>query len=151
MNFPITLATGALALVAMPAFAQDIPPPQEPPEQDRPVAEDRSAMFSDVQIAAFAAASRALGTMTTDPNADVETQRTQAEAVVRENGLDPAEYVAIRRAMETDPAVAVRVQQALAEMNAEPAIPPADPPEEDMPDHDPSHERMTEPETGAPQ
>lgn len=119
MKILALFTSGAASFVSFPASAQDIPPAQEPPVEAPSAQDGQIASYSDAQIAGFVAASRALGNMPEMAGADEMARREQAEAVLREHGLEPSEYMAIRRAMETDPAVASRVQQAASDTGAQ--------------------------------
>ncbi len=69
-----------------------------------------AATYTDAQIDSFAAAALQIQGL----QGDAATVQQQAGAIVGESGLDPTTFNAISTAMETDPALAQRVQAAAA-------------------------------------
>lgn len=124
-------AGAMLALTAGSAHAQDVPPEPtvqvpEPvqtapvPPSDPPVDPNAMRTFSDGEIAAFAMAAREMQALRDDEEMPDEMRQAQAEAIVAEAGLDPETYRAIGRAAQADPALAMRVQEAMAALEEEP-------------------------------
>lgn len=122
MKTVLTLASGALLLAAGSAFAQDAPAPApteaSPPAQtlDLPPAEEAGAEFTDSQIEGFAAAVLDIRALNADETLDEAAVRAQAETIVAEHGLDAETYNEIGTAAQSDPAVARRIQVAIAAM-----------------------------------
>lgn len=127
MKIAITLIPGAL-LFATGALAQDVPDnpdpahaePQQVDSADIPPADDAPAdpavhEFSDDEIASFVAAATAIRRLQEDPALDDAARRAEAEAIVAQHGLDRDTYNAIGVAAQSDPAVAQRVQLAIAQ------------------------------------
>lgn len=118
MKTLITLAAGAMLPFAGSALAQDIPEPANPLDpahmDEGAEAELPAAQFTDAQITGFVEAAMAIRAMQDDASMDDETRRAEAEAIVAQNGLDPDTYSAIGVAAQSDPAVAQRVQLAIA-------------------------------------
>lgn len=134
-----TLAGSAFLFASGTALAQDVPETNAPPApgpvltQDMPPADttppvdpahDASpipqAAFTDAQVAGFAAAALAMREVRADTSLDAAGKRAQAEAIVTENGLDTQTYQAIGNAAQEDPALAIRIQQAIDTMAQEP-------------------------------
>lgn len=136
-----TLASGALLFALTGQSTQDTPDPldpahmeapeQAPEEQPDPVPEpeeEEDGMtdevvtdFTDAEITAFASAAMEIRAMQEDTVQDEAARdetvmRAEAEAIVARHGLDPDTYNAIGNAAQRDPAVATRVQEAVAQM-----------------------------------
>ncbi|MWV26723.1 DUF4168 domain-containing protein [Aurantiacibacter rhizosphaerae] len=92
---------------AMPADAAQ-------PAAPAPAAQDN---FSDEQITAFVEAAMEIRGMGKDESVDDAARQAKAEAILTEHGIDPATYNAIGVAAQTDPAVAERIQLAIAEVS----------------------------------
>ncbi|WP_271079392.1 hypothetical protein [Aurantiacibacter sp. MUD61] len=135
MKYWIISAAAAGLLAGGSAAAQDIspiPPVQTPePMQETPIppADPETDMeltgedITDAEIASFAAAGIRMR-QERDPGMTDEARLAQAEGIVVEEGLDPARYAAIGRAAQADPAVAMRIRQAIeAMMNETPETP----------------------------
>jgi hypothetical protein len=73
-----------------------------------------SASFSDTQIDSYVTAAIAVQEMQADTALDDAAQQARAGAILAEAGLDPTTFNAISDAISADPAVAERVQLALA-------------------------------------
>lgn len=118
MKTLIALAVGALLPLGGSALAQEIAEPAnplDPAHMDKEAeAETPAAQFTDAQIAGFVEAAMAIRTMRDDTSMDDETRHAEALAIVAQNGLDPDTYSAIGVAAQSDPAVAQRVQLAIA-------------------------------------
>lgn len=130
-----TLASGAL-LFAVAASAQDAPEALDPAHMETQETATETATqvpgdtgaaqeiapeaagqdYTDAEIASFAAAAMAIRELQGDETLDDTAMRSQAEAIVAENGLDAQTYNAIGTAAQSDPEVAQRVQLALAQM-----------------------------------
>lgn len=130
MKLPINVAGASLLLIAVPAAAQDAPTPPPasspapietapiPPSETgtpSPAAQD----YSDAQVASFVAAAMRMRELRADESLDVAARRAAAEQIVAEEGLDPDTYQAIGTAAQSDPALAQRIQMALAAMEAD--------------------------------
>jgi len=76
--------------------------------------------FTDEQITGFASAAMQMRELNSDTQLDETARRAQAELIIADEGLDPETYSAIGEAAGRDPAIAVRVQQAIEAMMAEP-------------------------------
>ena len=135
-----TLASGALLLAAASASAQDAPDALDPAHMDAQTPDAQEAMpaeptttdpaepttgpttadtavetnFTDAQITGFVGAAMKIREIDPEGTMDDATKQTQAESIVAEHGLDPATYNAISVAAQSDPAVAERVQLAIA-------------------------------------
>jgi hypothetical protein len=72
--------------------------------------------FTDDQIQSFAAAALEIQNLP----GDAATKQEQAATIVASSGLDAATFNAIGQAMQTDPAVAERVQLAAAGLQGQP-------------------------------
>lgn len=81
---------------------------QQPADAPAETATATQTAFTDAEIESFAAA--ALKIKALDGDASV-TQQQLAE-IVSQSGIEPATYVAISKAMQSDPEVAKRVQVA---------------------------------------
>ena len=75
------------------------------------------AEFTDTQVKSFAAAVVEIQTLSGDEAA----KQQQAAQIVANSGLDAETFNAIGTAMQTDPALAQRVQLAAAEVQSQPA------------------------------
>ena len=127
MKLPTSLAGVAMLFAASAVHAQDVPqdPPVDVPEpvQTAPatpaeIPQDPEAIraFSDEEINSFAVAAMAMRDLRADETLDEVARQARAEAIVAEAGLDVATYRAIGNAAQTDPAVAMRVQEAVNAM-----------------------------------
>ncbi|QZH75860.1 MAG: DUF4168 domain-containing protein [Erythrobacter sp.] len=105
-----------------PIQTQDVPPdqPADPAHSTTEASPIPQTAFTDTQVAAFAAAALAMREVRADATLDDAGKRAQAEAIVAENGLDPATYQAIGTSAQQDPALAARIQQAIDAMAQEP-------------------------------
>ena len=139
-SFLIIVAGGAIALSSGAASAQDpLDPAHMDPETDEPVvveqypetpppgepgpadtmpadpapAEQAPASFTDEQVEAFAAASLAMRELRSDTALDEAGREARAAQIVTEHGLDNETFFAMRAAMQSDPGMAARVQQAV--------------------------------------
>ena len=142
MKLLTTLAGTAFLFASGSALAQDVPettaPPAPEPMQTQDIppadttgpvdpahhAQDASPIpqtaFTDTQVTAFAAAALAMREVRADATLDDAGKQAQAEAIVAQNGLEPATYQAIGTAAQEDPALATRIQQAIDAMTQEP-------------------------------
>ncbi|MDE1467301.1 hypothetical protein [Aurantiacibacter sp. D1-12] len=131
MKSLLTLSGAALLFAGGAAQAQDVPPspPTQVPEpmettpippSDPALDPDTMPSFTDGQIAAFAAAAVQMRELRADETLDDAAREARAQAIVTEAGLDEATYRAIGRAAQADPAIAMRVQQAVNAMSEEP-------------------------------
>ncbi len=124
MKTTLTIAGAGLLLTVGSAAAQDIPatpPAQSPaPVQTAPVppseAPGTAREFSDTEIASFAAAALQIRALRNDQSLDEAARRAQAQTIVTSEGLDPRTYTAIGQAAQADPAIAQRVQLAIADL-----------------------------------
>ncbi len=78
-----------------------------------------SRTFSDQEIAAFAAAGVRMQELREDDTLDDAARAAQARMIVAEAGLDEAKYREIGQAAQADPAVAMRVREAVNTMAAD--------------------------------
>lgn len=131
MKSLLTLSGAALLFAGGSVQAQDVPasPPAQVPEpmETAPVPPSQPATtpdampsFTDEQIAAFAAAGVQMRALRADETLDDASREARARAIVAEAGLDEATYRAIGRAAQADPAIAMRVQEAVNAMTEEP-------------------------------
>lgn len=125
MKTSLTLAATCL-LLASPALAQSADPVAEPelPAAAEPVADTQAdadaANFSDAEIGLYAEAAVEISTMQADTTLDAAARQSGAMAVLEESGLAPERFNAISAATRSDPAVAQRVQLAIANLRGEP-------------------------------
>ena len=117
----MVLASGAAAQ-SMADQTADPATTQEAPAQDAPASPamgEQSAHpeFTDTQVKSFAAAVVEIQTLSGDEVA----KQQQAAQIVANSGLDAETFNAIGTAMQTDPALAQRVQLAAAEVQSQPA------------------------------
>ena len=117
----MVLASGAAAqsMEEQTADPATTMPAQEAPAQDAPASREQSAdaEFTDTQVKSFAAAVVEIQTLSGDEAA----KQQQAAQIVANSGLDAETFNAIGTAMQTDPALAQRVQLAAAEVQSQPA------------------------------
>ncbi|MBX7481552.1 DUF4168 domain-containing protein [Qipengyuania qiaonensis] len=118
----MVLASGAAAQ-AMDEQAADTAtmPAQEAPAETAPAEpamgdQAADATFSDAEVKSFAAAAVEIQAL---PGDDA-TKQQQAAQIVANSGLDAETFNAIGTAMQTDPALAQRVQLAAAELQSQP-------------------------------
>ena len=120
----LILASGAAAQTTA-AEAEAMPPmpsqelPDDPAMPDEPAMDDPASddTFIDADIESFAAAALKIQGLT----GDAATKQQQAAEIVTQSGIDPQTFNAIGAAMQTDPALAARVQTAAAAMQPQPA------------------------------
>lgn len=144
MRYVITLASGALLLIATQATAQAPAVPAQPPspadtatEPPADTATDAanegfdvgpaapetatdaaaSTSFTDDQVSAFAQAASAIQAL---PGADSPEKQQQARDIVAAHGITAETYNAIGTAMRSDEALAARVQLAWQARAAQP-------------------------------
>lgn len=79
-----------------------------------------SASFSEAQIDSYVSAAIAVQEMQADSSLDAAAQQARAGSILAEVGLDPSTFNAISDAVKSDPAVAQRVQIALANRRGSP-------------------------------
>ena len=120
----MVLASGAAAqsMEEQTADPATTMPAQEAPAQDAPASpamgeQSADAEFTDTQVKSFAAAVVEIQTLSGDEAA----KQQQAAQIVANSGLDAETFNAIGTAMQTDPALAQRVQLAAAEVQSQPA------------------------------
>ena len=87
--------------------------PTDPAPADPAPVEQAPASFTDEQVAAFAAASLAMRELRSDTALDEAGREARAAQIVTEHGLDNETFFAMRAAMQNDPGMAARVQQAV--------------------------------------
>lgn len=119
-TFAMTGTLAAMLLGAGAATAQELPPQaQATPAQDAaPITGEAAAVaFTDAEIASFVEAAIAMraaqAELAGDAGATAETRQAKAMEVLGAAGIAPATYNAIGEAMQSDPALAQRVQLAL--------------------------------------
>jgi hypothetical protein len=114
---------GAALLAAPAAFAQDAP--TSPSTQDAPATTEApaagmaaqgsgAAAVSDAEVTQFASAALAVDKLRKDtaiPEADKNTKMVEA---ISSSGLQPARFNEIAQAMQADPALNKRIQEAAA-------------------------------------
>ncbi len=93
---------------------------QESMEPESMDPEMTSPSFTDDQIAGFARAAMQMRDLNADAAMDETARRAQAEMIIAAEGLDPQTYSAIGAAAAGDPAIAMRIQQAIEEMSEQP-------------------------------
>lgn len=130
MKFLLPIAGAGIILVSAGANAQHAQGPAEPVQtQDIPPSETQQPptgpdtgmpAFTDEQVTGFARAAMQMRELNSDSAMDETARRAQAEMIIAGEGLDPQTYSAIGAAAASDPALAVRVQQAIEDMAAEP-------------------------------
>lgn len=118
MKTIITLAAGGL-LFASPAIAQTAGSDAEaaPPSTD---AAADAATFTDEEIGKYAEAAVKISKMHSDASLDAEARQSGALAVLEQSGLAPERFNAISAAARNDPALAQRVQLAIASVQGDP-------------------------------
>ena len=120
----MVLASGAAAqsMEEQTADPATTMPAQEAPAQDAPTSpamgeQSADTEFTDTQVKSFAAAVVEIQPLSGDEAA----KQQQAAQIVANSGLDAETFNAIGTAMQTDPALAQRVQLAAAEVQSQPA------------------------------
>ena len=79
-----------------------------------PMPDAGGAEFSDAQITGYVSAAMGVQELQADTTLDDAAMQAQAATILADSGLDPETFNAISDAVRTDPAVAERVQLAMA-------------------------------------
>ena len=102
----------------VPAEAAPAPDATAPAEASPPAA--ASASFTDEQVEGFAEAAIGMRAIAADASLDEAGKQAKAVELVAEAGIDPQTFNAIGQAMQSDVALAERVQVAAAAKQAAP-------------------------------
>lgn len=120
------LGPASLCIAAAAAAQDTMPPPDDtmedehgadeappPPASTVPDPAEIAADYTDQQVESFARAALRMRSIAGAADMDEFAREAAARAIVVEEGLDPATFAAMQEFTRSDPAFAMRVQQAI--------------------------------------